>query len=460
MIGALGNPEIKTPHLDTLVKDGTTFTHCFNQGSWSGAVCVASRTMLITGQTVYHAPQNKAYLDKWALAKGELAVEKETAVKLWPQVFREAGYQTFLTGKWHNNDASVLQGFTAGKAVGKGFYDTFDSTGSKKPGYQRPAPGNNTWTPWDPQFNGQWTPVVKDITNKGELSEGYNVEKHTSELYADEAVAYLEQAKKNAAPFFMYVAFNAPHDPRQAPKEFVDLYPPEKMKLPANYLPEHPFDNGAIKIRDEQLAPFPRTKAAIKVHRAEYNAIVTHMDHEIGRILKALQASGKADNTYVIFTSDHGLAVGSHGLLGKQNPYDHSIRMPFLISGPGIPKDRRVDEIIYMQSVYPTTCELAGLDVPKSVEFSSVKKLATGERGGVGESVIYGTYLTSQRLVRTETHKLIYYPQINRYQLFDLVKDPDEITDVSELADYAKIKKELLDILVKKRTELNDGLLK
>ena len=120
MIGALGNPEIKTPHLDTLVKDGTTFTHCFNQGSWSGAVCVASRTMLITGQTVYHAPQNKAYLDKWALAKGELAVEKETAVKLWPQVFREAGYQTFLTGKWHNNDASVLQGFTAGKAVSKG----------------------------------------------------------------------------------------------------------------------------------------------------------------------------------------------------------------------------------------------------------------------------------------------------------------------------------------------------
>ena len=98
--------------------------------------------------------------------------------------------------------------------------------------------------------------------------------------------------------------------------------------------------------------------------------------------------------------------------------------------------------------------------MPKSVEFSSVKKLATGERGGVGESVIYGTYLTSQRLVRTETHKLIYYPQINRYQLFDLVKDPDEITDVSELADYAKIKKELLDILVKKRTELNDGLLK
>jgi len=119
MVGALGNPEIKTPHLDTLVKRGTTFTHCFNQGSWSGAVCVASRTMLITGQTVYRAPQNKSYLDKWAHARGELAVKQTTAVKLWPQVFREAGYQTFLTGKWHNNAASVLQGSPREKRSGK-----------------------------------------------------------------------------------------------------------------------------------------------------------------------------------------------------------------------------------------------------------------------------------------------------------------------------------------------------
>lgn len=459
MIGALGNSELKTPNLDSLVQRGTAFTHCFNQGSWSGAVCVASRTMLITGQTVYRAPQNKAYLDKWGYAKGKLAVKQDTAVKLWPEVFREAGYQTFLTGKWHNNAASVLQGFTRGTAVGKGFYDTTDSNGSKKPGYLRPAPGNNHWTPWDPQFHGQWTPAVKDITKEGTLSKEYKVEKHTSELYADAAVAYLKQTKDTTTPFFMYVAFNAPHDPRQAPKKFVDQYPPEKIAIPANYLPEHPFDNGAVRIRDEQLAPFPRSKSAIQVHRAEYNAIVSHMDHEIGRILKALQASGKADNTYVIFTSDHGLAVGSHGLLGKQNPYDHSIRMPFLISGPGIPQNRRVDEMIYMQSVYPTTCELAGLDVPQSVEYSSVKKLATGESNQGGEETIYGTYLTFQRLVRTKTHKLIYYPDLNRYQLFDMVNDPDEINDLSENSAYAKVKQELIDALTQKRKQLGDGLL-
>ena len=107
--------------------------------------------------------------------------------------------------------------------------------------------------------------------------------------------------------------------------------------------------------------------------------------------------------------------MGSHGLMGKQNPYDHSIRMPFVICGPNIPKDRTVEDMIYMQSVYPTTCELAGLSVPESVEFSSVKDLATGESDRGGESSIFGTYLTFQRLVRTGTHKLIYYPKLDRY---------------------------------------------
>lgn len=460
-IRALGNSEIVTPNLDRLVKRGTTFTHCFNQGSWSGAVCVASRTMLITGQTVYRAPRNKVYLDSWAYAKGDLAVDEDSAVTLWPEVFREAGYRTFLTGKWHNNQAAILQGFTDGKAVGSGFYNTFEFEGQKSkdnPGYHRPTPENNRWNPWDPKFHGHWNPEVVDITEEGEMGIPYITRKHTSEVYADAAVSFLQQNREEAEPFFMFVSFNAPHDPRQAPKEYIDQYSPEKIKLPDNFLPEHPFDNGAIKIRDEVLAPFPRTREIIKVHRAEYNAIMTHMDHEIGRILDALEASGRAGNTYIIFTSDHGLAMGSHGLLGKQNPYDHSIRMPFLISGPDVPKDRRVDDLIYMQSVYPTTCELAGLDVPESVEFPSVKNLAVGGSDSGGEEMIFGTYLTFQRLVRTDTHKLVYYPELDRYQLFDMVADPGEMTDLSEDPAYETVKAKLIARLDKERQELGDGL--
>ncbi|GAB5561645.1 MAG: sulfatase-like hydrolase/transferase [Synoicihabitans sp.] len=462
MIGALGHPEVKTPNIDRLVEQGTAFTRCFNQGSWSGAVCVASRTMLITGQTVYRAPENTAYLDSWAYAKGPLAVDGGGAVTLWPQVFREAGYDTFLTGKWHNNDRAITQGFSSAKAIGQGFYDTYVVKGRDRklnPGYLRPAPGRNEWTPWDPQYHGLWTPHVRDIEADGNIGEDYLLQQHSSEVFADAAVDYLQQVEEKDSPFFMFVSFNAPHDPRQAPKSFVDDYPFEDIALPPNYLPEHPIDNGALEIRDEILAPFPRTEEVVKTHRAEYFAIITHMDREIGRVLDALKSSGEADNTYIIFTSDHGLAVGSHGLMGKQNPFDHSISMPFVIAGPGIPANRRVDDMVYMQSVYPTTVELAGLTVPESVEFSSIKNLATGTSAAEGEDVIFGTYLTFQRLVRTDSHKLIYYPELDRHQLFDLRKDPHEINDVIDDPAYVEVRQKLTHELDQQRRELGDGLL-
>ena len=460
-IGGVNNPEVKTPNLDRLAKRSVLFSNCFNQGSGSGAVCVASRTMLITGQNVFRAPRNKPYLDKWANSRGAIAVEGSTEAKLWPEVFREAGYETFLTGKWHNNHYSALKGFSRAKAIAKGMYETFDPDGSKKPGYDRPRPGNDHWTPWDRKFTGHWAPFVRDIVirdGEREIGKEYTVRKHSSELFADHAVEFLREAKGQAKPFFMYVAFNAPHDPRQAPKKFVDMYPPDKVAIPANYLPEHPFDNGAIKIRDEALAPFPRTKEVVRVHRSEYFAIITHMDHEIGRILRALKKSGREKETYVVFTADHGLAVGQHGLMGKQNPYDHSIRMPFMISGPGLAGNATVNEKIYMQSVYPTTCELAGLKVPGSVDFKSVLPLVKGEKGG-GEEVIFNAYIETQRLVRTDRYKLVHYPKIGRNQLFDLKKDPHETKDLIDDPGLKAVKTKLLESLRRKREELGDGLL-
>jgi arylsulfatase A-like enzyme len=460
-IGGVNNPEIKTPNLDRLAKLGMTFSHCFNQGSWSGAVCVASRTMLITGQSVFKAPANKAYLDKWANAKGPIAVKESTEVKLWPEVFREAGYDTFLTGKWHNNHHSALKGFSQAKAIAKGMYETLDPSGSKKPGYDRPTPENNHWNAWDRKFTGHWAPFVRDIVTKNgskEVGNEYTVHKHSSVLFADNAVDFLGKKKDSDKPFFMYVAFNAPHDPRQAPKKFVDMYPYKDIAIPENYLPEHPFDNGAIKIRDEALAPFPRTKKIVQVHRAEYYAIITHMDKEIGRILKALKKSGQAENTYVIFTADHGLSVGQHGLMGKQNPYEHSIRMPFMITGPGITKGSTVKNKIYMQSVYPTTCELAGLKVPETVDYPSVAPLVKGEKKG-GEEVIFNAYIETQRLVRTDRYKLVHYPKIGRNQLFDLKEDPFETKDLIDDPKLEKVKKRLLVTLRNKRRELGDGML-
>lgn len=459
-IHSINNPEIKTPTMDKLASEGVIFSHCFNQGSWSGAVCLASRSMLITGQNVFRAAQNHAYIDKW----GQIDVKEKTEVSLWPEVFGKAGYQTFLTGKWHNSEYAALKSFDYASAIGEGMYETRDSSGSKEPGYNRPTVENNNWSPWDTAFTGNWLPIVKDIfyTEDGtkEIGEPYKVHQHTSELYANRAIDFIQSKAQNSDhPFFMYVAFNAPHDPRQSPKEFVDMYPHEAIGIPENYVPLHPFDQGDRKVRDEQLAPFPRTHEAVKTHRSEYYAIISHADREIGRILEALEESGKAENTYVILTSDHGLAVGMHGLMGKQSQYDHSIRMPLIITGPGIKKGSKVDKLVYMQSMFATTCNFAGIEVPETVDFESIAGLATGNSSEGGEDYVFGAYKKLQRMVRTEKYKLIYYPHIDKTQLFDVENDPYEMEDLSEVISLAEVKKELQNKMLLKQKELGDDLL-
>ena len=113
-------------------------------------------------------------------------------------------------------------------------------------------------------------------------------------------------------------------------------------------------------MRDEDLAPFPRTAFAVQTHRREYYAAVTHLDAQIGRILDALEKSPAAANTYVFFTADHGLSCGEHGLMGKQNLYDASVRVPFIVAGPGVPAGKKIDAPVYLQDAMPTVLKLAG----------------------------------------------------------------------------------------------------
>jgi choline-sulfatase len=454
-IHALNNPEIQTPNMDKLVEQGVTFTHAFNQGSWSGAVCVASRSMLLTGQNVFKTARNEAYLDSWARLKNNSI---KTEVPLWTEVFTNNGYETFITGKWHNSHYALLKGFDRAQAAGDGFFESRDENG-KRAGYNRGSV-DSEWKPWDTALKGHWTPQVNDIvydeTGQKKIGPDYTVNQHTSELYTDKAIQYLRNdAKLDPKPFFMYVAFNAPHDPRQSPKEFVDMYPPQKIQIPINYMSEHPFDQGDHKVRDEMLAPFPRTKEAVQLHRSEYYAIISHADREIGRILKALEASGKEENTYVILTSDHGLAIGQHGLMGKQNQYDHSVRMPLIIMGPGLKSGKKIDEMVYMQSLFATTCDLAGIPIPETVDFGSLQNLLTSKKAK-GEAYIFGAYKALQRMIRSERYKLIAYPHIKKLQLFDIEKDPFESTDLSNKKEFYRIKKKLFKALVQKQKELED----
>jgi arylsulfatase A-like enzyme len=439
-IGALGLTDIDTPNLDRLVKRGTTFTRAYNMGSWSGAVCVASRHMLITGRYIWRAEQASNLLGGRRKGNKNPLPNQEAKQKefdgLWPQVLKRQGYQTFFTGKWHIR-AKADEAFEVARNIRPGMPNQTAA------GYNRPLPGKpDPWSPYDKKFDGFW---------KGG--------KHWSEIVADDTIDFLGMAKKDKRPFFMYVAFNAPHDPRQAPKEYVDKYPLSRIKVPKNYLAEYPYKEGmksGKNLRDEKLGPFPRTEHAVKVHRQEYYAIITHLDTQVGRILDSLEKSGQANNTYIFFSADHGLGVGHHGLFGKQNLYEHSTRVPFLAVGPGIKSGAKIDAPIYLQDIHATTLELAGAKQSDKVEFHSIMPLLRGKAKKHAYDAIYGAYLDAQRSVTMDGYKLILYPSLQKKRLYNIIEDPLEMKDLAHDPKQEKRIATLYARLLKLQKEMDD----
>ena len=246
----------------------------------------------------------------------------------------------------------------------------------------------------------------------------------------DSAIHFLNE-RSGEKPFFLYLAFEAPHDPRVAAKQYLDLYDEASIPLPGNYLPVHPFDNGEQTVRDEQLAPWPRTEAEIKRQLREYYAVITGFDHHIGRLIRELKRKNLYENTIVIFSSDNGLSMGSHGLMGKQNLYDPGMKVPLIFAGPGIPRGKSTDALAYLMDIYPTVCSLVGAPIPPGLDGTSLAPVLTGQSEKVRDS-LFLAYRDVQRAVRDDRWKLIRYPRIHRTQLFDLLADPDEIHDLAD----------------------------
>jgi arylsulfatase A-like enzyme len=272
---------------------------------------------------------------------------------------------------------------------------------------------------------------VRDLGPDGKLTEQRIGEKFSTELFADAAIRFLEQhdPAAGAKPFFCYVAFTAPHDPRQPPPGFPADYT-SRPPLPQNFLPQLPFDNGAMTGgRDENLGAWPRTEAMIRDQLAEYYAMVEHMDAQIGRILAVLKTRGLAENTIIVYAADNGLALGSHGLLGKQNVFEHSMLTPLILVGPGVPKGKSTAAFTYLFDLFPTLCELAGVPAPTGAFGESLRPLWDGSKSSLRDTVFL-PYIQIQRAVRDERWKLIRYPKLGFSQLFDLQTDPDEMRSV------------------------------
>lgn len=389
-IGALGNASIRTPNLDRLAHRGFASERHF----CTTPICTPARAEVLTGCSSFH---NQV---PWF----GLPINPE--LTLLPQAFGGAGYHTIHVGKWHNDGHPRDKGYDQVHRV-------------------FPADNRNPYRECG-------------HTMKFEEPEG-TVEGHSTELFTDAAMTALEQADDDQ-PWFCYLAYDAPHDPHHCPEPFASMYDPAQMPLLPNYLPEHPFDNGDMVIRDELLELWPRTPEAMRRYRARYYGIISHLDHHIGRLLGRLETTGQLDNTVIVYTGDQGLAIGSHGLLGKENMYDPSIASPMMISGPGVPAGSRTAALTHHVDLYPTLCELTGIDRPASAaDGYSLVPLIHGEVPRVREEVFCEFYSPeqpggpmrhSQRALRTEQWKLTWYPLIDRFQLFDLKQDPAEMVDL------------------------------
>ncbi|MDO6761260.1 sulfatase-like hydrolase/transferase [Tamlana sp. 2_MG-2023] len=365
-LGAYGNAQMKTPNIDKLATEGVSFLSAYNMGCWSPAVCIPSRTMLMYGQ----------YL--WSSQK----INKKNAPKSFPEKLQEHGYYTYMTGKWH--------------AMGKGAKTIFNETGSIQPGQ------------------------LKTYNSKAG---------HITDITGNEAVNFIK-SYKNSKPFFLYVAFNAPHVPRQTEQKYYDLYPTDHIELPPSVIDNTPL-NKNVKY---QYAPSPLRSKTMQTRVQQNNAMVTHMDARIGDIITALKAQGLYDKTIIVFTSDHGINFGENGVAGKVCLYEPSVTAPLIIKAPKIKAGSTISERVYLQDVTPTLFDLLDIKTSSQTDFKSLKPLIDNK--GEARKSIYLAMFDDQRGIISEDHKLIIYPKTGVLELYDLSKDPWELNNLVSKKPY------------------------
>ncbi|MFI8602909.1 sulfatase-like hydrolase/transferase [Cellulophaga baltica] len=378
-VGAYGNKAISTPNIDALAKEGTSFTAAYNMGCWSPAVCIPSRTMLIYGKYLWKSQE----------------INKQNAPKSLPEKLQDHGYYTYMTGKWH--------------AMGKNVKDIFNETGSIQPGQ------------------------LKTYNSEGG---------HITDITANEAIDFLKEYK-NDKPFFAYVAFNAPHVPRQTEQKYYDMYPADEVLLPPSVMYSTPL-NTNVKY---QYTNNPLRSKTMQQRVQQNNAMVTHMDDRIGAIINTLKEQKLYDRTLIVFTSDHGINFGENGVAGKVCLYEPSVTAPLIIKAPSITPNSKISSRVYLQDVVPTLFDLLDLEVNEPTDFESLVPLLT--QTGKARTSIYLAMFDDQRGIISEDNKLIVYPKTGILELYDLKKDPWETVN---LITRKKSKSTVLNLLEQLKT--------
>ena len=441
------NSKLETPHIDRLASEGVVFDGAYHMGSWSGAVCTPSRHMIMSGRTVWHIPGKRRKQPRKSTpprnpnANNPKLVPADLARNTMAAVFNRNGYDTMRTCKNGNSYEAA---------------------------------------------NAQFT-IRRDATRRG------GTDATGSAWHAEQVLDYLNEREgsKDADPFLIYFGFSHPHDVRDGKPELLAKYGavnhtdkatrppahPNQPKLPINYLTKHPFHHGHPGLRDEVAVKGVwerRDEQTIRNELGREFACSENIDIQIGRVLAKLASMGELDNTYIFYTADHGMAIGRHGLQGKQNLYQHTWRVPLIVRGPGIQAGTRVEGNVYLLDVLPTLCDLAQIETPKTVEGQSMVPVLRGKQDKLRE-VLYGVYCggtkPGMRCIKKGDWKLIKYDvmdgAVRETQLFNLAENPNEFiaehdrpdamqTDLAEDPKYADKRRELESLLLTEMMRLDD----
>ena len=445
-LSSYGNKVCQTPHIDKLASSGMVLDQAYHMGSMSGAVCSPSRTMIMSGRTLWNLPPRGKKHRKQEEGRGPRV---EILQNTLPAVFNRAGYETFRTCKNGNSYALANELFQ----------------------------------------------IVKDKSCRN-ADEDSGSQWHGSRFFHTSRKDVYEK-KKNPSSFTL--DFLTPHDARNGRNDLLDKYGAENLqnppttinrkapKLPISWLPAHPFHHGHPKLRDEVNVPgvkTSRTEATVRNELGREYACIENIDDQVGLVINKLKEIGEFENTYIFYTSDHGIAVGRHGLMGKQNLYEHSWRVPFIVSGPGIKPMSRNAGNSYLLDILPTLCELSGIPIPKTAQGKSLKPVLMGKKKII-RPLLYGAYCggtkPGMRSIRKGDWKLIKYDtldgQVRETQLFNLKENPDELViehhskeviqktgnqpkknqiNLANLSSYSKKLVEMEELLLKEMVRLED----
>ncbi|MFP3897567.1 MAG: sulfatase-like hydrolase/transferase, partial [Anaerolineales bacterium] len=457
-LGCYGAPACHTPHIDALAKQGVRFDAAYTATS----PCSPSRAALFTG----------LYPHKNHVLANNQVVNSE--VPNLAENLRKAGYNLGYAGKWHVDQQKVPTDY--------GFQ------GKDFPGYGYPAGGvieglrfgGSQPLPHYPAYleeHGYETPRVLEAffgSNPG--TQGQEIyalqsgavettfEYMVSELAVDLMNRFREDWENEEKPFFLWTNFWGPHTPCLLPEKYYSMYDPTTIP------PEPSFgENWSHKPRAHALYEryWGLSKGGWERWReivARYWGYVTMIDDLVGRLVKALQSLGMEEDTIIIFTTDHGDMMGAHRMIEKGPfAYEESWRLPLVVAHPDCEAPGTVcDEFVYLQDLYPTLLEMAGIAPPQVPDTQSILDNVLGRQTPTGRDSVYGAFHshifpTPLRFVRTRTHKLV-YNRCDMGELYSLIDDPWELHNLMGTSEMATTQQQLMERLREHMIRLEDPI--